>query len=293
MIGITLINANLVKELRTKTGVGMMDCKKALKECNGDLVKASEWLRKKGLATAGKKSAREAKQGVIAIHIEDNEAVIIELNSETDFVSKNEKFLDLADNIAKLALKFYNGNLADFLQLKYLDKNDTVEQEIAGNIAIIGENISLKRIKKITVKEGIIAHYIHNKVTDTIGHIGVLLSLDSAVSKEKLQELGKQLAMHIAAVKPESLTINELDSTFVEKEKKVLREQAKESGKPEQVIEKMIEGRMRKFYEQVVFVEQPFIIDGKTKVANVIKAVEKDSGNKISLSSFARFAIGE
>lgn len=286
------IDAKLVNELRIKTGVGMMNCKKALVECEGDLTKAAEWLKKKGLATASKKADREVNQGVVAVHLDNNKAVIIELNSETDFVSKNEKFLTLASTLANAAVDF-SDDLDAFLSSNYPNKSNAVSQEIIDHIAVIGENISLKRIKQVSVSNGVIAHYMHNKVADKIGGIGVLLAIESNAPKDKLEELGKKIAMHIAAIKPESITVEELDQSIIEKERATLKEQAKESGKPEQVIDKMVEGRMKKFYEQVVLLEQPFVMDNKSKISQVIKEEEKALGEPIKIKSFIRFAVGE
>ena len=286
------IDAKLVNELRLKTGSGMMNCKKALVECSGDLNKAAEWLKKKGLASANKKADREVNQGVIAVHLNNDKAVIIELNSETDFVSKNEKFLALANSLAKAAIDF-SGDLNQFLDSTYPNKSNTINQEIIDHIAVIGENISLKRTKKMSVSNGVISHYLHNKAAEGIGGIGVLIAIESNAPKDRLQELGKKIAMHIAAIKTESITIKELDPKIIEKERATLKEQAKESGKPQQVIDKMVEGRMKKFYEQIVLLDQPFVMDNKSKVSQVIEEEEKIHGEPIKIKSFIRFAVGE
>lgn len=288
---IVMINASIVKELREKTGCGMMDCKKALTSCNGDIEAATEWLRKQGLSNASKKADRDTAEGLIAIFIKDEAAAIIELNSETDFVGKNEQFIKLAENLAESAL---NSNIENVEDLKNSNINGTnVTDLISKNIAVIGENIQLKRLGKLQVENGVVASYIHNSVSPNTGKIGVIIALESNGDRIKLHNLGKQLAMHVAAVKPHSLTIDELDKGLITKEREIFAEQAKKSDKPEAVIEKMIEGRIRKFYEEVVLLEQIFVLDGKTKISQLLEESSKTIGAPVKLKSFIRFALGE
>ncbi len=286
------ISSALIKQLREKTGAGMMDCKKALEESGGDFEQAVDWLRKKGLSAAAKKAGRVAAEGLIAIAAEGNKAAVIELNSETDFVAKNETFQELAKKIAASALET-KGELDALKQFSCKETGKTVEELVTEHIATIGENLGLRRADYVEVSEGIVASYIHSAVAPNMGKIGVLVGLESSGDKEKLAELGKQLAMHVAAAKPDSLDVEGLDPALVQREKDVLTEQARASGKPDNIIEKMIEGRIRKYYEEVVLVEQLFIIDGKTKVSQVVAEAEKAAGAPIKITGFVRFALGE
>ncbi|MDB2414533.1 translation elongation factor Ts [Rickettsiales bacterium] len=279
-----------IKELREKTGAGMMDCKKALAENNSNMEEAIDWLRKKGIASAAKKATRAAAEGLVAVATNKNKGVIIELNSETDFVARNDKFQGLALNIANIALE----NTSDLEALKALDVPGTgrnVEGEIAELISVIGENMNLRRTAE--VNGDIIVSYIHNAVAEGLGKIGIIVALKSDGDEEKVKELGKQVAMHVAASKPESLDVDGLDQTLVERERNVLTEQAKASGKPDEVIAKMIEGRIRKFYAEVVLLEQPFVMDGKTAVKQVLKDAEKDIGAPVTITGYARLTLGE
>ena len=285
------ISASLIKELRNKTGAGMLDCKKSLLETNSNIDDAIAWLRKKGLASAGKKAGRETSEGVIAINIDGNNATIIELNSETDFVGKNEKFLNLAQKIVKSAHAYEGVDVEKFLASG--KQNSTpINELIAEHISIIGENISLKKINKIGVNKGKLVPYMHNKLIDNIGKIGVVVALEGDVNDE-IEEFGRQLAMHIAASKPMALNVESLDKDVVEKEKDILREQALQSGKSANVVEKMIEGRIRKFLEEIVLLEQAFVLDGKTKIKKVIEDLKSKNNCDFSISGYLRYEIGE
>ena len=285
------VTAALVKQLRGTSGAGMMDCKKALEETGGDIDAAIDWLRTKGLATAAKKSGRVAAEGLVAINVAGTSAAMIELNAETDFVSRNDDFQSLALNLAKLA------NIAtDIVSLNSLafpNTQRTVAEEITHNIATIGENIMLRRMKNIKVNKGRVISYIHNATANGMGRIGVLVALESDAGTEILESLGKQIAMHVAATKPLSLSVESLAPEMVQRERDVLIEQAKESGKPQEIAEKMVEGRLRKYYQEVVLLEQIFVIDGESKVSEVIKKVAIDCGSDIILKEFSFFVLGD
>ena len=281
-----------IKQLREKTGAGMMDCKKALSENNGNMEAAIDWLRQKGLSIAAKKSGRAAAEGLVAIARKDvSEAVVIELNSETDFVAKNDKFQALASGIAAVALATPGADIEGLKQAKYPATGRAVADEIVEHIGVIGENLQLRRYEKLAAD--VVSVYVHNAVVDGAGKIAVLVALSTKGDKEKADKLGKQVAMHIAASRPESVTVDALDPALVARERAVLTEQSRASGKPDDVIEKMIEGRIRKFYGEVVLLEQPFLIDGKTPVKQILKDAEKDVGAPISVLSFIRFQLGE
>ncbi len=285
------ITAAQVKELREKSGAGMMDCKKALNETHGDMASAVDWLRTKGLAAAAKKSGRVASEGLVAASVADGVGALIELNSETDFVSRNDEFQNFAKALADIAL-----GVNDLDALKVADfpgTGRTVEEELTQKIVKIGENMSLRRMQKVSVDSGLVVPYIHNTVGDGLGRIGVLVSLSSTADEASLAVLGKQLAMHIAATSPASLSIDDLDPAMVRRERDVLIEQAKASGKPQDIAEKMVEGRMRKYYEEVVLLEQIFVVDGETKVKAVIEMAAKDAGSAIALKAFSQFNLGE
>lgn len=273
------ITAATIKDLREQTGAGMMDCKKALNEAGGDFEAAKDWLRSKGLSKAAKKSGRTAAEGLVAIENTGAKAAIIEFNAETDFVAKNAQFQSLTREIAKAAL-----NTSDVEQLKQaqLENGKTVDDSITDAIATIGENMNLRRAHTVDAEGGEIFSYIHNQLAEGLGKIGVLVSLKGGNA-----ELGKQIAMHIAASKPESQNIEGLDQELVAREKAVFEQQAKESGKPENIIEKMVEGRLRKYYEQVVLLEQAFVIDPDKKVKDVLKE------NGAEITSYVQFTLGE
>ena len=285
-----MINASQVKDLREKTGAGMMDCKKALLETKGDFEQAIDWLRKKGLSSAAKKADRVAIEGLTAIQIESTLGVAIEINSETDFVAKNDIFQNLVKNIAKVALKCPDLNS---LQTAIMPSGKSVADEIMDKIATIGENIKLRRMDSLKVTEGVIASYVHNSVSEGLGKISVLVGLESKADKDKLAELGKKIAMHIAAANPRSLDVTRLDPQLVQRERDIFAEQSKASGKPENIIEKMVDGRIRKFYEEVVLLEQIFIMDNKTKISNVIANAAKELNAPITIKGFIRYSLGE
>jgi elongation factor Ts len=286
------ITAGLVKALREQSGAGMMDCKKALVECKGISADAVDWLRKKGLSAAAKKSGREAAEGLVAVAVNGNKAAIIELNAETDFVARNEKFQVLARNISKIALD----NDKDIEQLKsasYPEGSQTVADAIADHIAVIGENMNLRRINHLNVDNGAIASYMHNAITDGLGKIGVLVALESTGDKSKLLDLGKRIAMHIAAARPESLDTTSVNPEALEREKKIFSDQARSSGKPESIIEKMVEGRVRKYYQEIVLLEQVFVMDNKTPISQVLLEAAKEIGAPITIKGFLRYELGE
>ena len=285
------VTAALVKQLRGISGAGMMDCKKALEETGGDIDAAIDWLRTKGLATAAKKSGRVAAEGLVALNVAGTSAAMIELNAETDFVSRNDDFQSLALNLAKLAINA--SDIASLNSLEFPNTKRTVAEEITHNIATIGENIMLRRMKNIKVNNGRVISYIHNATANGMGRIGVLVALESDAGTEILESLGKQIAMHVAATKPASLSVESLAPEMVQRERDVLIEQAKESGKPQEIAEKMVEGRLRKYYQDVVLLEQIFVIDGESKVSEVIKNVAIDCGSEIILKEFSFFVLGD
>jgi len=285
------ISAGLVKELREKTGAGMMDCKRALTETGGKFEDAVDWLRKKGLAAAAKKAGRVAAEGLVGVAVKGNVGAVVEVNAETDFVARNEVFQKFVAHVAELALTHVE---LDRLKLApYPGTGRKVEEELAHLIATIGENMSLRRMARLHVAHGVVASYVHNAVAPNLGKIGVVLSLDSSADGERLAGVGRQLAMHVAAAKPQYLDIAAVPAADLARERDVLREQAKASGKPDAVIEKMVEGRLRKFYEETVLTEQIFVIDGETKVAKVIDAASKEVGAPVKIAGFERLVLGE
>ncbi len=284
------ISASLVKDLREKTGAGMMDCKKALVETNGDFEAATDWLRAKGLSAAAKKAGRVASEGLVAAVVEGNVGAIVEINSETDFVARNDIFQKLVSNVAKLALG--HGDLTSLKAAK-MPSGKSVEEEVVEHVATIGENLSLRRVENLSVKEGVVASYVHNTVVDGLGKIAILVALESKGDKTKLLELGKLIAMHVAAARPTCLNIESISPALVERERAIFTEQSKSSGKPDEIIAKMVEGRIRKFYEEVVLLEQVYVIDGKSKIREVIEAASKDISAPIALTAFGRFELGE
>lgn len=286
------ITAALVKELRELTGVGMMDCKKALTETNGDREAAVDWLRKKGLAKAAKKAGRVAAEGLVAVAQQDNRAALVEVNSETDFVARNEQFQSLVGEIANVALSV-NGDVAALAQAPFPGSSRSVSEELTEQIATIGENMTLRRSAQIAVCEGVVGHYVHGAVAPGKGKLGILVGIESSGSTEVLEALGKHIAMHIAVANPIALTEDDVDPAILEKERAVFSDQARESGKPENIIEKMVTGRIRKFYEDVVLMSQNSMIDPDNSIQDVIKMAEKDSGAPIKVTGFERFALGE
>jgi elongation factor Ts len=292
----TTISASLVKELRDKTGAGMMDCKAALTETKGHIEQAVDWLRKKGLSKAANKAGRIAAEGLIGVVANDKAGAMVEVNSETDFVARNEQFQDMVRKITSLAPKA-DGDLGKLLALTYPGKSVTVEEHVKETVATIGENMSVRRTVAMSVGAGHVAEYVHNKVADGLGKIGVLVALESTGEKAVLTGLGRQLAMHIAAAAPAAITVEELDPELIERERAVYTEQARASGKPPEIAAKMVEGRLRKeFFQQVVLMQQTFLGaggDGKATVAQVLKDAEKTAGAPIKIAKFARYALGE
>jgi elongation factor Ts len=286
------ITAALVKELRERSGAGMMDCKKALTESAGDVETAVDWLRKKGLAAAAKKAGRVAAEGLVAIAVEGGKGAILEVNAETDFVGRSDKFQDFVRNAGAIALA-KSGDLDAIASATYPGAGRTVSEELTQLIATIGENMNLRRSAALAVEPGVIASYMHNALAPNLGKIGVLVALKSSGDKTKLAELGRQIAMHVAAANPQSVSVKSLDPASIARERDVLSEQARGSGKSEEIIAKMVEGRLRKFYEEVVLLEQIFVIDGETKVAKVVDAAAKTAGAPIEVTGFVRFALGE
>jgi elongation factor Ts len=281
-----------IKILRETTGAGMLDCKKALEENNGDMEAAQDWLRKKGLAAAAKKAGRAAAEGLVAIATSGTKGVMIELNSETDFVARNEQFQKLAKEIADIALKC-DANDVEVVKAAKAASGKSVVDEVAQAVGTIGENINLRRSAAISVNKGVVASYVHNSVIPGAGKIGILVGVESEGDASKLEALGKQIAMHIAAARPESLTTADLDPALVARERAVFKDQAMASGKPAEIAEKMVEGRIRKYYEEVVLLEQVYVIDGKSKVSEVVANAAKEIGKPVAISGFKRFTLGE
>jgi len=286
------ITASMVKELRQKSGAGMMDCKKALTETDGDLDAAVDWLRTKGLATASKKSGRVAAEGLVAVTAAGSKGAMVEVNAETDFVGLNEDFQNLVSGIATVCAA-ENGNLEAISAAKFPGSDESVAETVTNAIATIGENMNLRRAVCLEVPNGVVASYVHNAVTDGLGKIGILVALESAGDTARLETLGKQIAMHIAATNPESISVDDLDADLVERERTVLSDQARESGKPEEIIAKMVEGRINKFYQEVVLLKQTFVVDGENTVEKAIELVAKEIGSPIKLTAMARFAVGD
>ncbi len=287
------ITAALVKELRDKCGAGMMDCKKALTESGGGIEAAVDWLRTKGLAAASKKAGRVAAEGLVACALDAGRGVVVEVNSETDFVARNEDFQGFVAAIAETALGV-DGDLGRLAAAEFPGAGKPVAEKLTDMISILGENMTLRRTRGLAVGDGVVACYVHAAVvTPGLGRIGVLVGLESTGDKEKLMALGKQLAMHVAATNPRSVAIDNLDAEVVQRERAVLTDQAKESGRPDDIIAKMVEGRLRKFYQEVVLAEQVFVVDGETKVAKLIEAAAEDVGAAVSIAGFVRFELGE
>ncbi|MGN1063633.1 MAG: translation elongation factor Ts [Alphaproteobacteria bacterium] len=284
------ITAALVKELREKTGAGMMECKKALTETNGNLEDAIDFLRKKGLSVAEKKAGRIANQGLVGVAVDGKHGALVELNSETDFVGRNGEFQQFLADIVKIAL----ANNGDINAVKAASMNGkTVEASLTDLIAKIGENMTLRQSAYVSVDQGVVVPYMHSAVVPNLGKIGVLVALESAADEAVLKELGHKLAMHIAAVAPKFKTIDSVDADALAREKAIYMEQAKNSGKPANIAEKMVEGRIRKYYEEVVLMEQAFIMDPDKKVKDVIAEAAKAAGTDIVLKNFVRYNLGE
>jgi len=285
------ITAATVKELRERTGAGMMDCKKALAENNGDMEAAVDWLRAKGLSAAAKKAGRTAAEGLVVVAVEGTRGAAVEVNSETDFVAKNEQFQEFVRNVAGIALA--NGGDVEALKSAAYPGGGTVEEKLTDNIATIGENQSLRRVAVVEVGKGAVVPYVHNAVAPGLGKIGVLVALESGAPAETLQALGKQIAMHIAAANPLALAGEQLDPALIERERAIAMEKAKDSGKPQNIVEKMVEGGLAKFRKENALLSQLFVMDNKTPVADVVAAAAKEAETGIEIASFVRFQLGE
>ena len=286
------LSASMVKELREKSGAGMMDCKKALIETDGRLEDAVDWLRKQGLSAVAKKSNRVAAEGLIGITIKDNSGAMIEINSETDFVARNELFQNFVKTCSELVLSSKND--IDALQnLPFPNANRSVNEELINNIATIGENMKIRRAEYLEVSKGILISYVHNSVAEGLGRLGVLVALETSVQNNDIKEIGKQIAMHIAATSPKSLNIEDLDPEVVERERQVLIDQAMSSGKPKEIAEKMVQGRMHKFFQEVVLNEQVSVIDGETKIKDLIKRTSLELKTEIKIKGFKVLKLGE
>tara|TARA_Y100000588_G_scaffold284063_1_gene301627 strand:- start:1001 stop:1927 length:927 start_codon:yes stop_codon:yes gene_type:complete len=286
------ITAALVKTLRDKTGAGMMDCKKALTETGGDVEEAVDWLRTKGLSTAAKKAGRVAAEGLVGVAVDGKSGAVVEVNAETDFVARNEDFQAFVRNVTELALNS-GGSLNGLVAADYPGTGRNVADELTHQIATIGENMALRRTEGLSVDNGVVVPYVHSALASGIGKIGVIVALESEGDTGALEALGKQLAMHIAAARPLFVAVSDIDEGSLARERDVLSAQARESGRPEEIIEKMVEGRMRKYYEEVALLEQVFVIDNETKVSKVLEKASKDLGSSISLKGFVRYTLGE
>ncbi len=282
----------LIKKLRETTGCGIADCNKALSENSDDFEKSVDWLRKKGLSAAVKKGGRITSEGIVAVEIKGSEAVILEVNSETDFVARNQKFQDFVKDVS--AASFGIGSDIEKLKAKqYPNLDVTVDDTLKNQIGIIGENINIRRVDNLSVKNGIIISYVHNAVALNLGKIAVLVAIESAGDKSQLEEFGRQIAMHIAATKPDALKVDNVNPNKLNREIDILKEQAKASGKPDNIIEKMMEGRVKKYYEEVVLLEQNFVMDDKVKIKDLLKNFSKESGFETTISGFKLFILGE
>jgi elongation factor Ts len=290
------ITAALVKDLRERTGAGMMDCKRALTEVEGDMEAAIDWLRKKGLAAAAKKAGRVASEGLVGVAIDDasngTAGAVVEINAETDFVARNDKFQNLVRSTALIAAK-QDYTVDSLKTAAFPGESSTVDEEVTRLIAVIGENMHLRRLVRLSVSQGHIASYVHNAVAPSLGKIGVLVALESTGDKTKLADLGKRIAMHVAAANPQALNIEDMDPASLERERTIVTEQARASGRPEEIIAKMVDGRLRKFYEEVVLMEQTFIIDGKTKIREMLENAAKELNAPVQLKAYVRYALGE
>ncbi len=286
------VTATEVKALREQTGAGMMDCKKALQESDGDMEAAVDWLRTKGLAAAQKKAGRVAADGLVAARADGTTGCLVEVNSETDFVARNDKFQAFVDAVAGLAATA-GGDIEALKAADYPDAGHSVEAELTDLVATIGEKLMLRRTAKLSVDTGVVGTYVHSVTAPGLGRIGVLVGLESAGDKAVLEPLAKQIAMHVAATAPESVSIDSLDPATVERERNVLTEQARESGRPEEIIEKMVEGRLGKFFQEAVLLEQTWVHDGESKVAKIVEEATTAAGAPIVVAGFVRFALGE
>ncbi len=286
------ITASLVKDLRKKTGAGMMDCKKALNETDGDIEAAVDWLRKKGLGAAAKKAGRAASEGLVGLYTSGTTGALVEVNAETDFVARNETFQEYVATVAKVALE--QGSDIEMLKAaEYPGTDRNLGDQLTHLISTIGENMSLRRVDVITVESGCIASYMHNQLAPGLGKIGVIVALRSESDAAGVEAVGKQIAMHIAASGPVAISRDDLDPAMIERERTVLSDQARESGKPEEIIEKIVEGRLRKYFEEVCLLDQTFAIDGETKISTVLENATKEAGSPVSVDAFVTYTLGE
>jgi elongation factor Ts len=285
------ITAALVKELRDRTGAGMMDCKRALGDTSGDIESAVDWLRKKGLAAAAKKAGRVAADGLVGVATRGAAGAVVEVNSETDFVARNELFQAFVRTVAALAVG--EGDVEALKQAPYPGTGRSVADELTELVGRIGENLVLRRVQRLAVGKGFVASYVHNSLAPGLGKMGVLVALESEATGEAVETLGRQLAMHVAAANPLYLDSSAVPASALDRERAVLREQAQGSGKTEAIVERMVEGRLRKFYEEVVLLDQVFVIDGENRVGKVVEAAAKAAGKPIRVAGFVRFALGE
>ncbi|GGD89446.1 elongation factor Ts [Aureimonas endophytica] len=286
------VTAAMVKELREKSGAGMMDCKTALAETNGDMEAAIDWLRAKGIAKADKKSGRTAAEGLVGAAAADSKAILVEVNSETDFVARNDAFQAMVRQIAETGLGT-DGSVDAVGAATYAGSSKTVSETIAEAVGTIGENMTLRRSAMLSVGQGVVATYIHNQVVEGLGKMGVLVAIESTGDAAALAAFGRQVAMHVAATNPLALKAEDVDPTVAEREKAIFIEQSRASGKPDAIIEKMVEGRMRKFFEESVLLSQAFVINPDLTVEKALKEAEKDFGAPAKITGFARFALGE
>jgi elongation factor Ts len=286
------VTATLVKELRDKSGAGMMDCKRALIETAGDVEAASDWLRKKGLAAAAKKAGRVAAEGLVGVLVDGKRGAVVEVNAETDFVARNDKFRDFVRTICKMVLM--HGDDVEVLKAaRYPETGRTVAEELTHMIATIGENMNLRRAALLSVESGILASYVHNPQEPGLGKIAVLVCLQTSGDASRLERLGRELAMHVAAANPHAVSRDELGPEALERERNILTEQARASGKPEAIIEKMVQGRLSKYYEEVCLLDQTFVVEGESKVEKVLETAAGDAGAPVGIGGFVRFALGE
>ncbi|RWO09110.1 MAG: elongation factor Ts [Mesorhizobium sp.] len=286
------ISAAQVKELRDLTGAGMMDCKMALNETNGNMEEAVDWLRKKGISKADKKAGRTAAEGLIGVDSGVREAAVVEVNSETDFVARNAAFQEIVANVAKVALA-YGGKTEAVAAAPYPGSDKSVADTIKDAVGTIGENLGFRRSAKLTVEQGAVATYVHNAVADGLGKLGVLVAIETSGNAQAANAFARQVAMHVAATNPMALTTEELDPAAVEREKAIFADQARQSGKPEAIIEKMVEGRLRKFYEEVVLLKQAFVLNPDITVEKALQDAEKEIGAPAKITAYLRFALGE
>jgi elongation factor Ts len=285
------ITASLVKDLREKTGAGMMDCKKALSETDGNVEAAVDWLRKSGLAAAAKKASRVAAEGLVAVNASGNVGAAIEVNAETDFVSRNSEFQSFVSTVAGIALD--KGEDTGAILNADFGNGSTVQDTLTSLISTIGENMNLRRAQSLSVSSGVVSSYVHNATAPGLGRIAVLVALESTGDVAVLEGVGKQLAMHVAAASPRWATVDEVDQAQLERERTILTDQAKDSGKPEEIIAKMVEGRLRKFYEETVLLEQVSVIDGESKISKTLEQAGQDAGAPVTLKGFVRYVLGE